>query len=50
MYYFIIYFCREKDLSFYVLDLEDNDEKEIPKITIKELLTLKEDYLEVLHI
>ncbi|KAL1825880.1 hypothetical protein ACET3Z_012658 [Daucus carota] len=37
---------REKDPSFYKFDIDEEEEKEIPTFTIKEILNLKEDYLE----
>ncbi|KAK1377746.1 hypothetical protein POM88_024490 [Heracleum sosnowskyi] len=37
---------REKDSDFYIIDLDDEDEFEIPLISIKELLMLKEDYVQ----
>ncbi|KAK1404303.1 hypothetical protein POM88_003908 [Heracleum sosnowskyi] len=34
------------DKSFYVLDFEDEEDKGIPCLTVKELFNLKEDYIE----
>ncbi|KAL1804911.1 hypothetical protein ACET3Z_027979 [Daucus carota] len=36
---------REKEAGFYVVDIDDSDEDELPHVTVKELLELKDDYI-----
>ncbi|WOH11283.1 hypothetical protein DCAR_0830764 [Daucus carota subsp. sativus] len=36
---------REKEAGFYVVDIDDSDEDELPHVTVKELLELKHDYI-----
>ena len=40
-------FFREKEAGFYVVDIDDSDEDELPHVTVKELLELKDDYIKV---